>query len=411
MSKLRNFKYAEDPHEMMESPLQEAQEHMPGGYEQGEEGGEGEGDIEQLLSQLSPEELEQLAQEVSQEMQGQEGGGEDVGELAQAIQENLAQNPQASPEGLPAEKAAALNFIKSASYIEGFLTEAVDNGINLKQAVDLYDTTLTQTINNMYYNPLNKYANNSSFGDLDIQNAIAADQAARAAQQGAGEADPGMLRKLLARAQGAGRGAMDYASNKFNALSPKQKLLLALGGGALGGAGLGYGANELMSDKEAAYHSPGRFRRGTKVPPSIAKKVQKAVTSKIEDAKAYAGKKYDEGKAYVGKKYDEGKDYWDKASTGKKVGIGAGAAVLAGGAGYAGYRASRDEDGKKKKEAEYIKIASYCDGLMEQAIYNGFTPKQAEYLAHTAFNDIEKHAQITSETLDVLNHFLLENIG
>ena len=109
MSKLRNFKYAEDPHEMMESPLQEAQEHMPGGYEEGEEGGEGEGDIEQLLSQLSPEELQQLAEELSSEMQGEGGAsGEDVEGLAQAIQENLAQNPEASAEGLPAEKAAAL---------------------------------------------------------------------------------------------------------------------------------------------------------------------------------------------------------------------------------------------------------------------------------------------------------------
>jgi hypothetical protein len=176
---------AEAAHEAAESPAQEKLEHQPGQYEEGGEGlegaaesqgheaaeapaqeelehamaGAGEGTeedhIDQLLSQLSPEELDQLAAELSGEMQaapgmeGQGAGGEDVGELAQAIQEHLAQNPEAAVAGATPEKAAALDFVKSASYIEGFLNQAIDRGVSVKQAVDMYDQALTTTINTM----------------------------------------------------------------------------------------------------------------------------------------------------------------------------------------------------------------------------------------------------------------------
>lgn len=141
-------------HEMLETAPQESAEHALGGEEAAGEGmGEGMGEehIDQLLSQLSPEELEQLATELSGEMQNPEAtaGSEDVGELAQAIQANLDQNPEASLEGVAPEKAAALNFVKSAAYIEGFINQAVDKGIAIKQAVDMYDQALTSTINSL----------------------------------------------------------------------------------------------------------------------------------------------------------------------------------------------------------------------------------------------------------------------
>lgn len=107
--------------------------------------------IEQLLSQLSPEELEQLATALSADMQNPAAheGGESVSGLAQAIESHLGQSPEAEvPEAAP-EKVAALNFVKSASYIEGFLNHALDNGVAVKQAVDLYDQALSSTISNL----------------------------------------------------------------------------------------------------------------------------------------------------------------------------------------------------------------------------------------------------------------------
>jgi len=107
--------------------------------------------IEQLLSQLSPEELQQLATALSADMQNPEAheGGESVAGLAQAIESHLGQSPESEvPEAAP-EKVAALNFVKSASYIEGFLNHALDNGVAVKQAVDLYDQALSSTISNL----------------------------------------------------------------------------------------------------------------------------------------------------------------------------------------------------------------------------------------------------------------------
>jgi hypothetical protein len=143
----------DEGHEAAESPDTEMLEHAMGGSEYGmgegeHEGGEG-GGVEELLAQLSPEELEQLAQALSGEMQNpeQHEGGEDVAHLAQAIQGHLGENPEAmTAPGMPPEKAAAFDMIKSASYIEGFINQALVNGISVKQAVDLYDQALTETV-------------------------------------------------------------------------------------------------------------------------------------------------------------------------------------------------------------------------------------------------------------------------
>jgi len=161
---------AEAAHEQSEAPQAEMLEHALGGGEGAEGhdesapvdmgamggamgGGEEEGGgIEHLLSQLSPEELEELATQLSGDMQhpDQHEGGEDVAQLAHSIQGHLDQSPAASPEA-PAEpeKMAALGMIKSAAYIEGFINQALHHGANVKQAVDLYDQALTQTIEAM----------------------------------------------------------------------------------------------------------------------------------------------------------------------------------------------------------------------------------------------------------------------
>ena len=114
-----------------------------------EQGGD---EIEQLLSQLSPEQLEQLATELSGYMQSPEqtAGAGRVGDLASAIEAHLAQNPEAAaPEAIEPEKMAAFALVKSASYIEGFLNQAVAGGANIKQAVDMYDSSLTETLMNL----------------------------------------------------------------------------------------------------------------------------------------------------------------------------------------------------------------------------------------------------------------------
>ena len=158
----------------------------------GEEGGHG--DIDQLLAQLSPEELEQLASELAGDIGGAQSGAPEaegqedpeLHQLAQAIADHLQQNPDASlpagepdgdegagmpPEaaaGLPPEAAAgaelppeedpaallaakssALNYVKSAEYVEGFLSRAVEHGVNVKEAVDMYDNALVTTINTL----------------------------------------------------------------------------------------------------------------------------------------------------------------------------------------------------------------------------------------------------------------------
>ena len=165
---------------------------------------EGGDEIDQLLAQLSPEELEQLATELSQDIDGggagaePQAGGEHISQLAQAIAAHLQGNPEASlggpgaeagagappadpaaagglpPEagaapvegadpqadpaagGIPPEalaqlsaKQGALEFVKSAEYIESFLNRGLEQGFTVKEAVDIYDQALGVTIENL----------------------------------------------------------------------------------------------------------------------------------------------------------------------------------------------------------------------------------------------------------------------
>lgn len=140
---------AEEMHEAAESPEQEALEHASGAGEGGE--AHEEGGIEHLLSQLSPEELEQLAAELSGDIQnpGATEGGEDVAGLAHAISAHLGQTPEADVAVSDPQKQAAFEFVKSASYIHGFINQAVHDGVSVKTAVDLYDSSLAMTIHNL----------------------------------------------------------------------------------------------------------------------------------------------------------------------------------------------------------------------------------------------------------------------
>lgn len=139
---------AESP--MEEAPMEEAPMANPAEDQE----------LEQLLSQLSPEEIEQLASELANEMQGgQEGSSEmeQLPELAAAIEQQLGQNPEVAEALAPSPemteetmaKQSAINFIKSAEYVEGFLEQAVGRGMNLKQAVELYDTAFSATLNQL----------------------------------------------------------------------------------------------------------------------------------------------------------------------------------------------------------------------------------------------------------------------
>jgi hypothetical protein len=114
----------------------------------------GGSEIDELLSKLSPEELEQLANELAGDIQG--GGGEEgnVAELANAISQHLGEHPEVAELAGPAAgadeaalaKQSAVNFIKSAEYVEGFLQQALGRGLDIKQAVDMYDAAFSATL-------------------------------------------------------------------------------------------------------------------------------------------------------------------------------------------------------------------------------------------------------------------------
>ena len=137
-------------HEAAETPEHEAAEHA-GGHEE---------EIEHLLSQLSPEELEQLVEEISQMRGGEAGapeGADQIPAAAAGIEQQLSNHPavaeetapQPNPDEATLAKQSAINFIKSANYIEGFLEQAMGRGMGLKQAVELYDSAFTATFNQL----------------------------------------------------------------------------------------------------------------------------------------------------------------------------------------------------------------------------------------------------------------------
>ena len=109
-------------------------------------------ELEQLIDQLSPEEVEELLQHLEGEQQNPQ-----LPELAQAIEAHVGANPQVAEMLEPREgagedilaKQSAVKFIKSAAYVEGFLEQALNRGIALKVAVDLYDDAFSRTFNHL----------------------------------------------------------------------------------------------------------------------------------------------------------------------------------------------------------------------------------------------------------------------
>ena len=240
-------------YEAAESPEMEAAEHAPGGYEEGEQALEGEGaggdelaQIEQMISQLSPEELHQLTQELSGESAAAEGG-DDTAALAQAIEGHLSETPEASAPQAPEEKQAALAFVKSASYIHGFLKHAADQGVSVNDAVDLYDSALTQAIHDLKVASLK--GNQTKKADMqEIVSKLQGlpQQGAEALRGVADQIDPGFLEQLKAQAGNAVSGAGNFMQQ--HGIDPS--VAAALGGGAaLGAGGMGL-YNRLTQPKQ-----------------------------------------------------------------------------------------------------------------------------------------------------------------
>lgn len=383
-------------HEASEAPSMEMLEHAMGG--QGE--GEGEDSAEELLSQLSPEELEELAASLSGEMQdpSQDAGGEDVEALAQAIQQNLAQNPEASVEGAAPEQAEALDAIKSASYIEGFIKQALHTGLDIKQAVDMYDQALTETVES-----LQKFSGVKEMKDSTIK----------------GVKD--FAKKHLAGPATAAAGMYD---STVKGVDKHRGKLSGVAGLATGLAG-GYGAAKLKSkakkkeddkkeeEKTAAYFE-GVFEKAAEygISEDEAYELLKSAAKGVFGAgaaaprmrlnkdktgpaagllrRAYVGAKRDARTAYretkaKGKElYDstaeKAKQFGDHLKDKKKYYISG--AVGTGLAGAGAYAVSKYNKSKDSKEEGKQKSAEYIEGMYKRALEHGFSPKQAEQVVY-----------------------------
>lgn len=101
-----------------------------------------------LLDKLSAEELEIISEQIVEDLEkSAQGKDPELSKLAHVIEEYVSSLPQANPENLTTEKAAALNFVKSAAYIDGFINEACGSGLDVTQAIDLYDYSLSRMLN------------------------------------------------------------------------------------------------------------------------------------------------------------------------------------------------------------------------------------------------------------------------
>ena len=318
----------DEGHEAAESPDTEMLEHAMGGseHEMGE-GGEG-GDVEELLAQLSPEELEQLAQALSGEMQNpeQHEGGEDVAHLAQAIQGHLGENPEAmTAPGMPPEKAAAFDMIKSASYIEGFINQALVNGISVKQAVDLYDQALTETVE-----ALSKTA--------------------------AGGRKARRAREQAAKAQAA-KAQADKAQS-----APKSSRALAL---VERSSNATKAQSAPKSAPKSAPQSSGTLVRGGKA----------TATSRVSEAAGNFARQAGERARRAGQYIRTRPGRAGLAAAGTLATVGAGAYAMSGGK-------------KDKAKADEQKTAAYCEGIFKSAIEYGFSEDEAVQIVHETLSKV-----------------------
>jgi hypothetical protein len=309
----------EEMHEAAETPQMEAAEHAPGGYEEaGEGGGDELAQIEQLISQLSPEEVQQLIQEL--EGGGAGAGGDDTANLSQAIEGHLAETPEASVPEAPEEKQAALSFVKSASYIHGFLKYATDQGVDIHQAVDLYDSALSQAIHDLKVASLK---GNQTKLDVDKDGKIEASD----------------LAKLR-----AGKGKTVKKANVGDAFTAA--------GRALRG-GLPDNVTETLQ---------GLPQQGAEALRGVADKLDPGF---LEQLKAQAGNAVSGAGNFM---REHGIDPTIAAA------LGGGAALGAGGMGLYKHLT-------RPKQEEEMKMASYYDGLFERASEYGLSPDETIKLA------------------------------
>ena len=355
-------------HEAAETPNAEMLEHAmgAGGEEQPHGSGPGGVDVEQLLSQLSPEELQQLIAELSAghaggEAPGAAPGGDDVAGLSQNIESHLAQNPEAQVPGAPPEKMAALDLVKSANYIEGFIKQAMTQGYDINEAVSMYDNALTSTVED-----LRKEA-----GSQDkLYKAFAKKQ---------------KTDKLKANLKAPFKYVADKAKAGFDTIKKHPKTSAGVAGAAAVGVG-GYAASKKSSDKEkqAAYlegifkqamaygfseaeayevvkeaADKNMFQRGVQQARIAGKKALRAVKSAPAAARGALASSAAGAQEHLIR---------------NKSRYIAGAGLAAGGA--AGYAAGKSSDKEKQ--------AAYLEGIFKQAMARGFSEAEAVQFAQQA---------------------------
>jgi len=386
---------SEAMHESAESPEAEMLEHAPGGYEAGgeEHPEHGDAEAEHMLSQLSPEELEHLAAQLHGDHAGaaehpEQPEGHDTAGIAQALEQHLAQTPEASPEGVPAEKMAALDFVKSASYIEGFLDHALAAGANVKEAVDMYDQVLTGTIEDLY-----KTA--GAFKGLFKRKGML-DHAAESAGKVYSAAKKHST-KAYESAKKTTSKAYDSAS-KAAKKHPGKAAGGAVAAVAAGGAAVHH-ATKKDSEKTAAYYD-GVFERAAEYGISYSDAMDFIKSAGIKDTvvkgvgkvKELAGKAR---QAYIDHKHPYrakarktqeavSKGYETAKTKAKEIyskhpGTVAGVGGLA-----AGYRLGKN----RAKEDESEKSAAYCAGIFKQALAYGYSENEAYSFVESTLNKV-----------------------
>jgi len=426
-------------HEAAETPSAEELEHAMGvgGEEHPHGDGPGGVDVEQLLSQLSPEELQELISQLSAGGHPTEGapdhGGDDVAGLSQDIESHLAQNPEAQVPGAEPEKAAALDFVKSAHYIEGFIKQALDYGLDVDQAVGMYDNALTTTVDAM--------KKEAGIGDAfrGAKNYIAGK--ASTAGKYVTDKSKAVGKSITDKSRAVGKAVSDKANSAAKYVGDKAKDIragakkryedAALSAGthpgrtaavALGAAGTAAGAGYLAgkssnNEKEAAYFegmfkqalaygfsedeaaaivkdaaNKGLYDKGKQLARIAGKKTMRAASKATAGAKDYIGKKTEGAKNYVSNKAEGAKNYISKKTEGVRrgaasaaagaqehlrsnkatyTGIGAGAAGLA-----IGHAAGKSSDKEKK--------AAYLEGVFKRAMDYGFSEEEAVQFAQQA---------------------------
>jgi hypothetical protein len=386
-------------HEAAETPNAEMLEHAVGvgGEEQPHGTGPGGVDVEQILSQLSPEELQELIAQLTQAEGAPAAGEDDVAGLSQNIESHLAQNPEAQVPGMEPEKAAALDFVKSAHYIEGFIKQALDYGLEVDQAVNMYDSALTTTVDTM-----KKEAADKNMFQKGLQKArIGAKKSVKAVSKAYRGAADGVRRNLA----GATAGAQEHI------IANKGKY--SAGAGALGGAAIGYAAGKSSDDEKQAAYLEGifkqavaygftedeayevvkeaadknMFQKGLQKARIGAKKGLKAVRDTYNKATTKSapkppalssGEKTFKEKAHtaVNALKDKATRGYESASShvARNKGKYIGGAALAGGA--AAYAAGKSSDKEKK--------AAYLEGIFKQAMAYGFSEAEAVQFAQQA---------------------------